>query len=194
MIGRSILLNGAPYEVVGVMPADFSFLLKTDVWTTLGLTAAAASDRNNKYLQWILQRDVVYGQPANARDRHSDGLGRASRQRIEFGGEAGNEACRRRCDCRLREIPNTVETHSLMESHKSKGFDHSGIQANHNLVFPLDRFRELVARGEVGELNYRHFSFMGSIIGPRKLIEETALRVARLLRDDGVDAVFLTPA
>jgi putative ABC transport system permease protein len=56
MIGRSTLLNGAPYEVVGVMPADFSFLLKTDVWTTLDLTAGAASDRNNKYLQWMGRR------------------------------------------------------------------------------------------------------------------------------------------
>jgi putative ABC transport system permease protein len=56
VVGRSILLNGAPYEVVGVMPADFSFLLKTDVWTTLGLTAAAESDRNNKYLQWMGRR------------------------------------------------------------------------------------------------------------------------------------------
>jgi D-proline reductase (dithiol) PrdB len=97
-------------------------------------------------------------------------------------------------DTSFREIPNTVETQSLGESHKSKGFDHSGIQADRNLVFPLDRFRELVARSEVGELNRRHFSFMGSIIGPRNLIEETAPRVARLLRDDGVDAVFLTPA
>src|SRR5690349_18745169 len=52
-------------------------------------------------------------------------------------------------DTSFREIPNTVETQSLVESHKSKSFDHSGVQADRNLVFPLDRFRELVTRGEV---------------------------------------------
>jgi D-proline reductase (dithiol) PrdB len=94
-------------------------------------------------------------------------------------------------DTSFREIPNTIETERLIESHKSKGFDHAGIQADRNLAFPLDRFRELVSRGEIGELNHRHFSFMGSIIGPRKLIDETAPQVARLLKNDGVDAVFL---
>jgi len=96
-------------------------------------------------------------------------------------------------DTSFREIPNTVETHSLIESHRSPAFDHAGVQADRNLVFPLDRFRELVARGEVGELNHRHFSFMGSIVGPRLLIGETAPRVAQLLREDRVDVAFLTP-
>jgi D-proline reductase (dithiol) PrdB len=96
-------------------------------------------------------------------------------------------------DTSFREIPNTVETDSLVESHRSHAFDHTGLRADRNLVFPLDRFRELVARGAVGQLNHRHFSFMGSIVSPRWLIGETAPEVARCLRDDGVDAVFLTP-
>ncbi|HKP84936.1 MAG TPA: ABC transporter permease [Blastocatellia bacterium] len=50
MIGRSIFLNGAAYQVVGVMPADFRFILKTDVWTTLALTAAEEADRGSIYL------------------------------------------------------------------------------------------------------------------------------------------------
>ncbi|MBA3570499.1 MAG: hypothetical protein H0W34_00695, partial [Pyrinomonadaceae bacterium] len=53
-------------------------------------------------------------------------------------------------DASFREIPNTVTTSTLIESHKSDSFDHSGIQADRNLAFPLDRFRELVARGEIG--------------------------------------------
>ena len=97
-------------------------------------------------------------------------------------------------DPSFREIPNTVETHNLIESHKSDAFDHEGVRADKNLVFPLDRFRELVASKEIGELNHRHYSFMGSIIGPRRLIQETAPEVARYLREDGVDAVFLTPS
>jgi D-proline reductase (dithiol) PrdB len=96
-------------------------------------------------------------------------------------------------DTSFREISNTVETFSLIESHRSNAFDHSGIRADANLAFPLDRFRELLSKQVIGQLNHRHFSFMGSIVAPRKLIEETAPQVARALREDQVDAVFLTP-
>lgn len=96
-------------------------------------------------------------------------------------------------DTSFREIPNTIETRTLIESHRSYAFDHAGIQADNNLAFPLDRFRELETQGVIGQLNHRHFSFMGSIVGPHRLTDETAPQVARGLREDGVDAVFLTP-
>jgi len=92
-----------------------------------------------------------------------------------------------------REIPNGIETRTLIESHRSQSFDHRGIEADRNLAFPLDRFRELEAAGKIGRLNHRHFSFMGSIIGPRPLIAQTAPELARLLRADRVDVAFLTP-
>lgn len=96
-------------------------------------------------------------------------------------------------DTSYREIPNDTNPQELIESHKSDSFDHSGVQADRNLVFPLDRLREMVAANEIGELNCRHFSFMGSIVNPRKLINDTAPTVARALRADDVDAVLLTP-
>jgi len=96
-------------------------------------------------------------------------------------------------DPSFREIPNTVETGSLVESHRSYAFDHEALQSDVNLAFPLDRFRELESRGVIGELNRRHFSFMGSIVGPRRLIDDTAPQVARMLAEDRVDAAFLTP-
>jgi D-proline reductase (dithiol) PrdB len=96
-------------------------------------------------------------------------------------------------DASFREIPNPVETQSLVESHRSYAFDRAGIRSDVNLAFPLDRFRELESHGVIGALNHRHFSFMGSIVGPRRLIEESAPKVARMLREDDVDAVFLTP-
>jgi D-proline reductase (dithiol) PrdB len=96
-------------------------------------------------------------------------------------------------DTSFREIPNTIETSSLIESHRSDAFDHAGIEADRNLAFPLDRFRELATRGAIGELNHRHFSFMGSIVLPRKLIDESAPQVAGMLRADRVNVAFLTP-
>src|SRR5262245_45123706 len=44
LIGRSIRLNGEPWNVVGVMPADFRLIIKTDIWTPLGLTPDKESD------------------------------------------------------------------------------------------------------------------------------------------------------
>jgi len=99
----------------------------------------------------------------------------------------------KRGDPSFREIPNTIETRLLVESHRSYSFDHEAVRSDVNLAFPLDRFRELESRGVIGALNHRHFSFMGSIVGPHTLIEETAPQVARSLLEDRVDAVLLTP-
>jgi putative ABC transport system permease protein len=38
LIGRSINLNGLNYTVIGVMPADFRFYYKTDLWTPMAFT------------------------------------------------------------------------------------------------------------------------------------------------------------
>ena len=44
IIGQSLTLSGAPYTVIGIMPADFRFHDKTDLWTPLAFTAADESD------------------------------------------------------------------------------------------------------------------------------------------------------
>ncbi len=61
-------------------------------------------------------------------------------------------------------------------------------------VFPLRTVRGLIFEGAVGELNGRHFSFMGAIHDPAPLAEETAPEVARKLAGDGVDVALLTPS
>ncbi|HET9533147.1 MAG TPA: ABC transporter permease [Blastocatellia bacterium] len=55
IIGQAITLNGVPYVVVGVMPADFRFLAKTDLWTPLAFTAADENDAAG-YLEVIGRR------------------------------------------------------------------------------------------------------------------------------------------
>ena len=96
-------------------------------------------------------------------------------------------------DMSFREIPNNVVVQNLIEDHSSDSFKHDGLEADKNLGFPLDRFRELEKEKKIGSLNHRHFSFMGSIISPGSLIKTTAPKAAQLLKEDGVDAVFLTP-
>ena len=96
-------------------------------------------------------------------------------------------------DFSFRELPSSVEVQQLRISQRSSDFDRKGAEEDINVVFPLDRFRELVRQGELAELNHRHFSFMGSITAPGRLISNTAPQVVELLREDHVDAVFLAP-
>jgi putative ABC transport system permease protein len=55
IIGQSLTLNGSPYIVVGVMPGDFRFFARTDLWIPLAFTAADENDRAG-YLQVIARR------------------------------------------------------------------------------------------------------------------------------------------
>lgn len=81
----------------------------------------------------------------------------------------------------------------LAEHHRSDSFDHGGIARDRNLALPLDRLRELVADGVVGEVAPRHLSFMGSITAPGRLVRETAPSAAALLEEDGVHVALLVP-
>ena len=96
-------------------------------------------------------------------------------------------------DWSYRELPRDVDLASLRIGHKSDAFDHAGVEADKNLALPLDRLRELAAQGAIGEPAPRHFSLMGSIPAPGRLMDQSAPEVAAMLRDDRVDAVLLTP-
>jgi D-proline reductase (dithiol) PrdB len=92
-------------------------------------------------------------------------------------------------DCSYREIPaeaaDLTWTHAYYRPDEDTDLDS---------VFPLWTLRGLVGEGVVGELNRRHFSFMGAIHDPSPLIGGTAPEVAAKLADDGLDAVLLTPS
>ena len=96
-------------------------------------------------------------------------------------------------DCSYREIPWGTSVDMLRIGQSSDAFDHSGIEADRNLTLPLDRLRELVSAGELGEAAPRHYSIMGSIIAPARLISESGPEIARKLRADSVDGVLLAP-
>ena len=96
-------------------------------------------------------------------------------------------------DSSFREIPSKTGVETLGIAHKSDAFDQTGFLADRNLGFPLDRLREMAAKGEIGVLNGRAVSFMGSISAPGRLVKETAPAAARLLEADGVDVALLVP-
>ncbi len=67
-------------------------------------------------------------------------------------------------------------------------------EADLNCLLPMDRLVELEAAGEVGRAAASHYSYMGYILQPQVLLEETTPEIVRHLQADGVDAVVLIPA
>ena len=80
-------------------------------------------------------------------------------------------------------------------SHFSPNFDRAGITADLNVVLPADRLAELAAAGTIGSVATNHLSFMGAQTDETfaTLRLDTGLAAAKLLRDDEVDVVLLTP-
>jgi len=97
-------------------------------------------------------------------------------------------------DPAFREIPSGVDLRDLKITHNY--YDHRDADRDINVVFPIQRLRELEAKKLVGGISPRHFSFMGHITGRHlgTLVKRTGPEVARLLREDSAEAVFLTPA
>ncbi len=96
-------------------------------------------------------------------------------------------------DPSFREIPADVGVGTLVDTHRSGSFDHSAMLRDPNLVFPIDRLRELRDAGRIGQVNARHLSFMGSLTATGHLVFQTAPKAARLLAGDGVDVALLVP-
>jgi D-proline reductase (dithiol) PrdB len=92
-------------------------------------------------------------------------------------------------DCSYREIPASADaltwTHAYYRPDEGSDLD---------AVFPLQTLRRLVGDGAVGELSERHFSFLGAIHDPTRLVESTAPEVSGKLLEDRVDVVLLTPS
>ncbi len=94
-------------------------------------------------------------------------------------------------DGSYRVIPGETPAGELVMSHISVNFDRTGFQQDSNVVFPIDRLRELVADGTVGSMAALHYSFMGAF--PPAAAEPHARHLAGLLKADKVDAALLVP-
>ena len=95
-------------------------------------------------------------------------------------------------DLSYRVIPGDTDADDLTMTHSSVHFDRTGFREDVNLVFPIDRLRELEREGVIGSVADYHYSLMGAGWLPHQ-IEPTMRELARLLREDEVDAVCLVP-
>lgn len=90
-----------------------------------------------------------------------------------------------------RVIPGHIHAEELVMTHISTNFDRTGFQQDWNVVFPLDRLRELQAEGIIGSVADYHYSFMGAA-DPSEMATP-AKNLARLLKGDHVNAALLVP-
>jgi D-proline reductase (dithiol) PrdB len=93
----------------------------------------------------------------------------------------------------VRVIAADTPASEIVQSHTSLGFDRVPIMRDLNVTFPVDRLRELVARGELGGIGANNYSVMGALRDTVRLEAETGPEIGRRLRDEGVDAVLITP-
>ena len=63
-------------------------------------------------------------------------------------------------DASFRAIPIETESKNLLMTHSSVNFDRSGFQEDLNVVFPIERFKELVDEGFIGSIavSYTHLT------------------------------------
>lgn len=85
-------------------------------------------------------------------------------------------------------IPSDVDRHRIRIRHP--GYDIRGAMRDYNVVFPIDRLKELTSDGVIGELANESYSFVG-VSSQKRLLAESAPRWAKMLVSRGIDAALL---
>lgn len=93
-------------------------------------------------------------------------------------------------DTSFRVIPGDAPSDQLMVSHG--GYDNADVNKDINCMFPIDRMRELAEEGIIKGLAPVNFGFMGGGGDVKVFTEETGPKIAKQLKEEGVDAVLLT--
>ena len=91
-----------------------------------------------------------------------------------------------------RVIPGGVQANDLVMSHLSTGMDRTGYRQDWNVVFPLDRLREMVTEGIIGSMADFHYSY--NSVRAKKDDTAPIREVASMLKKDKVNAVLLFPS
>lgn len=93
-------------------------------------------------------------------------------------------------DFTFRLVPGDTPSSELMVSHG--GYDNSDVNKDINCMFPIDRLRELAKEGYIKAIAETNVGFMGGGGDQEKFKNETGPKIAKILKDEGVDGVILT--
>ena len=90
-----------------------------------------------------------------------------------------------------RVLPSDTDANDILMSHISVNYDRTGFQQDLNIVYPVERLKEMVARGEIGGVAAHHYSFMGA--SDPVPMQPFAEDVAVAMQAEGVDTALLVP-
>ena len=91
----------------------------------------------------------------------------------------------------FRAVPSAWDNAEILMSHVSINHDRNGYRRDLNVIYPIDRLRELAAEGVIASVANTHFSLMGST-DPAAMVN-SADGIAAALHADRVNAVVLCP-
>ena len=72
-------------------------------------------------------------------------------------------------------------------------FDTTAAQADMNVVYPIDRLKELAANGNIGRVASPAVSFMGYFTNVFRIRDEVAPAIVDAVQHSGADAALLVP-
>jgi D-proline reductase (dithiol) PrdB len=96
-------------------------------------------------------------------------------------------------DPSYRIIPSASSAADIVQSHTSIGFDRTAVLADVNVVFPIDRLREMVESGRIGAFAQNFYSFMGAQRDTSAIKTTSAPELGHRMLEERVDVVLLTP-
>jgi hypothetical protein len=95
-------------------------------------------------------------------------------------------------DYSIRRIPVTVPLKSIAYAHTH--YDHAAVNADPQVLVPLNHLDDLVAEGRLGDLAADMISFMGYQPDVQRVVEETCPAVVAAAMDLKADAALLVPS
>jgi len=95
-------------------------------------------------------------------------------------------------DPTYRVLPKTATEKDVRLYHLH--VDPSYAEQDLNCLFPLQRLQEMENSGRIGHMSDRHYSIMGYILNPERLLQETVPALIHNLKEDMADVVVLVPA
>jgi D-proline reductase (dithiol) PrdB len=93
-------------------------------------------------------------------------------------------------DSTYRVIPKSVMPGELAISHQA--YDRTDALRDINLVFPIERLRELETEQVIGRLTHSHYGF--GLMGSAKRLMPAIKEVAQRISESGADLALLVPA
>ena len=95
-------------------------------------------------------------------------------------------------DYSFRRVPSSARPEDL-EIHQIK-YPTMGANRDINVIFPIERLRELAGEGVIGGLTENFYTFIGYNMDPERLERTLAAEIATAVSEEGADIALAAPA